>query len=222
MLCDDKAHPGKVRIDGVAPLKEKGFDFTVITDAKEFTPDMLMDYPVVLLTKNDHSSNEDHSPWKTEAVQQAFVEYVENGGGLLAIHSGVCGGDATDKLDQLIGCRFTHHPRANPVTVQPLIPHPITEGVGMYCEVDEHYHLKITADDVKVLIAAYAPPQGTPDQYESSPNENNPGGILPCCLIRTQGKGRVCAYTPGHRLPVWLDPNFQRTLENAINWCAGK
>ena len=220
LICDDYWHPGQVPIDGVQPLKEQGFRFDIVTDANDFKPDMLAAYPVVLLSKCDQVSRQDESSWKTEAVQEAFVSYVENGGGLLAVHTGTVAGKHTEKMDRLLGCRFSFHPSNCPVTVQPIKPHPVTEGVGMFRETDEHYRLEILADDVHILIASYSPPQGEASKYDEDPYHNTPEWICPAGYVRSQGKGRVCALTPGHLLPVWLNSHYQRTLSNALRWCA--
>jgi len=221
LLCDDRFHPGSIPIMGCEPLKDKGFALDIIQDANEFDPTALNNYAVVIMSKSDHISSQDHSPWRTDAVQDAFVKYVENGGGLLVNHSGTATGTSTSKLNLLMGCRFTHHPPKCPVTVQPLKPHSITAGVKMFCETDEHYHLEILADDIDILAAAYAPPQGDESKYETDPKNNTPAAIIAAGYVRTQGKGRVCVLTPGHTAEVWHNPNFQQMLINAINWCAG-
>jgi len=219
LLCDDYWHPGQVPIDGVAPLAGQGFQFDIISDAKNFTPDMLSSYPVVLLAKSDETSQQDNTSWKTEAIQQAFISYVENGGGLLIIHSGTVGCKQSNALDLLIGCHLVFHPNACPVTVQPIKPHPVTEGVEMFCEVDEHYRLEMLAQDADILIASYSPPQGDTEKYQEDPYHNTQAWICPAGYVRTQGKGRICALTPGHLPPVWQNPQYQKTIANALNWC---
>ena len=221
LICDEHYHPGQVAIDGVAPLKEKGYEFDIIKNGRELRLESLADYPVVLLNKSDEASPEDRGSWKTNEVQQAFINYVEGGGGLLVIHGGTVPGKDTQALDKLIGSKFVYHPNAVPVTVEPVKPHPITEGVEMFCEEDEHYHLEFLGTDADILIAAYAPAQGQKEKYQEDPYHNAPQKIAPCGYVRTQGKGRVCVLTPGHNLSVWLNPNFQRTLNNALRWCAG-
>ena len=47
-------------------------------------------------------------------------------------------------------------------------------------------------------------------------------GIQPGGWTRTHGKGRVCVLTPGHNLPIWLHPSYQRLLHNCLAWCAGE
>jgi len=220
LLCDDFWHPGEVPIEGVEPLKARGFEFDIITDANEFKQEMLASYPVVILSKCDEVSKTDKTPWKTPAVQQAFVDYVENGGGLIVIHTGLVPGEHTEALDKLAGSKFTYHPQDCPVTVKPIKPHPITDGVEMFTELDEHYRLEIVSDDIDIIIASYSPPQGDKEKYESEPYHNSDAWIGAAAHVRTQGKGRVCVLTPGHHVPVWHNPQYQKVLENTIRWCA--
>ena len=220
LICDDYWHPGQIPIDGIAPLR--GFEFDIITNANDFKPGMISDYSAVLLAKCDEVSKDDKTSWKTDAVQQAFISYVENGGGLVAVHSGIVSGEKTEALDNLIGCRFTFHPHDCPVTVQPIKPHPVTEGVRMFCETDEHYRLQMLSHNADILIASYSPAQGAEEKYTEDPYNNTPAWICPAGFVRTQGKGRVCVLTPGHLLPVWLNDQFQLTLSNALRWCSGQ
>ena len=221
LICDDFYHPGKVPIAGVEPLKSKGFEIDIISNANDFKVEMLQNYPVVLLSKCDEVTQEDKSPWKTPAIQQAFVDYVEKGGGLLAIHTALVAGENTELLDKLIGSRFAWHPQDCLTTVQPIKPHPITDGVEMFCVMDEHYRLDIIADDVDILVASYSPPQGVAEKYEEEPYTNTTAWIGAACYVRTQGDGRVCVLTPGHTIEVWNNDQFQKLLGNALRWCSG-
>ncbi|MCL1863072.1 MAG: ThuA domain-containing protein [Defluviitaleaceae bacterium] len=221
LFCDDYYHPQSVPVGGMKPLEEKGFVVDVVADAEVFDPSVIVGYDVVVMSKCDHVSQENNSAWKTAEVQAALVGFVESGGGLVVTHSGTVAGEdgATDVLDALVGCRFSSHPNNCAVTVGMLKPHPVTEGVGIFCEVDEHYHLEILNDDIDILAASYAAKQGEESKYESEPYFNAPEFIAPAVYVRRQGKGRVCVITPGHVLEVWLNAEFSKLLENAVRWC---
>ena len=221
MICDDYWHPGQIPIDGVAPLAELGFHFDIISNANDFKPGMLADYPVVLLCKSNQTSQQDRTRWLSEEIQQAFISYVENGGGLLVVHSGVTI-NGTEAFQKLIGCRFTTHPNECPVTVQPIKGHPIAAGVEMFCEVDEHYRVEIVSPDVDIIVASYSPSQGEVDKYEEDAYRNTPAWISAAGYVRTQEKGRVCVLTPGHKIEVWQNPDFQKMLVNSLQWCNQK
>ena len=224
LFCDDYYHPGEIPVKGVAPLQAKGYNIDIINDTTVFDPAIIFDYDVVIMSKCDHISQANNESWKTPEVQTAFVDFVEKGGGLLAVHSGTVRGATADTsvLDRLVGCYFAFHPNRSPITIGPLKPHPITHGVDIFCEVDEHYHIEILADDIDILAASYAAAHGEPEKYETEPYTHYPAYIAPTAYVRTQGKGRVCVLTPGHTIEVWHNPNFQKMLENAINWCGEK
>jgi hypothetical protein len=74
LICDDYWHPGQVPIDGAAPLARHGFQFDTVSNANDFSSGSLKQYPVVLLVKSDEVSQADKQPWKTEAVQKAFID----------------------------------------------------------------------------------------------------------------------------------------------------
>jgi len=222
VLCDDYWHPGQTVIDGIVPLKKEGFTLDIIVDAMDFKPEMLQNYPVVLLSKCDEISAQNKKSWKTPEVQKAFIEYVEDGGGLLVIHTGTVAGAQTVELDKLIGCRFTYHPAQTTVLVQPLKPHPITQGVESFWEMDEHYHLELLQEDMDILFASYSPPLGEESKYDEDEYHNYPAYLSLSGYVRSQGKGRVCVLTPGHNPAVWLQENFRRTLKNALHWLTAK
>jgi len=222
VICHDHYHPGKVVTDGLAPLKEKGYTFDIMENGLDVKPEMLKNYPVIILSKCDEATPDNQVSWETPKLQQAFVDFVEDGGGLLAIHCGLVAGENTQKLHGLIGSKFKWHPMDIQTTVETIKAHPVTEGVGQFTELDEHYYLEMLANDVDILMASYSPAQGIEEKYETEPYTNCPAKIEPSCYVRTQGKGRVCVLTPGHHLKVWHNDNFQRLLDNSLRWCSGK
>ena len=221
LICDDYYHPGNIPAEGAASLEKHGFRFDTVNAAENLNYEKMKEYPVILLCKSEQVTQDENSSWKTAAIQQAFTDYVENGGGLLAVHSALVAGKQTEQLDRLLGSRFYFHPAACPVLVQPIKPHPVTEGAGQFLETDEHYRLEILDENIEIFMASYSNAQGSPEKYESDPFNNAEAWISPAGYVRKQGKGRICVLTPGHFLPVWLNNEFQRILENALHWCAG-
>lgn len=202
VLCDDRWHPARTPRAGLAPLAASGVEFDFIEDVSGWQPAQMDAYPVVLLTKSDNVSAADWSPWVTPEVEAAFAAFVRRGGGLLVVHSGTVCRDAP-ALRALIGGAFDQHPKQCPVTVEPRPGHALSAGAAAFTEVDEHYFMHLDAADADVFL--------------TSASEH---GMQPAGWTRQEGAGRVCVLTPGHNVPVWLHPDFQTLLRNALVWCA--
>jgi uncharacterized protein len=202
VLCGDAWHPPEIARKGLGALAGKEFMFDWMEDAREWTPDMMTAYPLVILTKSDNISASDKTHWMTDSVQSAFVDYVQNGNGLLAIHSGTAEYDQKPVIRGLLGGVFLHHPQQCLVTMNPRLDHPLCTGSAVFTLMDEHYFMAL--DD----------PQADVFMTTSSVNGDQPGAWR-----RRVGKGRVAVLTPGHHLDVWLHPSYQVILNNALRWC---
>ncbi len=203
VLCDDYWHPARIVREGLCAVKDEHFSFDYIEDARNWSPERMADYPVVVLAKSNNISAADQAGWMTEEAQSAFVDYVSRGKGLVAIHSGTAGYDQMPRLRGLLGGVFTHHPPQCPVTVKPGAGHPLAAGCAVFTLTDEHYFMAL--DDAGA------------DVFLQTKSEH---GVQPGGWTRLQGQGRVCVLTPGHNLEVWQQPDFQTLLRNAMNWCA--
>ena len=203
VICDDYWHPASTPRAGLTPLADAGYKFEFLEDANSWSSERMADYPVVLFTKSNNVSVKNRDNWMTDEVQQAFVDYVEAGGGLLAVHSGTAEYQETPTLRNLLGGVFTHHPKQCPVTVTPLAEHPLTVGAESFTLVDEHYFMEMGDVAVDLFLTT------------SSEHGDQPGG-----WTHEVGNGRVCVLTPGHNVEVWLETSYQRLLENGLRWCA--
>jgi len=204
VLCDDRWHPASVVKRGLEPLADDGFEFTYIENMADWTPDMMKQFPVVILAKSNNFSSTDTTEWATEEAQSIFDGYVQNGGGLLAVHSGTAGYKEASILRSILGGVFIHHPEQCQVTVEVKGEHIITDGFVPFTLKDEHYFIEIdNNDDVHVFLTS-----------------TSQHGTQPAGWVRTHGKGKVCVLTPGHNLDVWLHPSFQLLLRNSLNWLA--
>jgi uncharacterized protein len=202
VLCDDYWHPARVSREGLGPLAGSEFTFDWIENARDWSPDTLMRYPLAILTKSNNVSATDRTGWMTDTVQAALSDYVRNGNGLLAIHSGTSGYAQMPMLRSLLGGVFTHHPEQCPVTVTPREGHPLSDGISPFTLNDEHYFMAMDNQGTDVFLTT------------TSEHGEQPGGWR-----RAEGKGRVAALTPGHNVEVWLHPSFQALLLNALRWC---
>lgn len=202
VLCDDYWHPARVPRAGLGALPKSEFVFDWIENATDSSAERMAPYPLVILTKSNHISSADQTNWMTESVQAAFVAYVRQGNGLLAIHSGTAGYQETPVLRRLLGGVFTHHPTQCPVTVSPIETHPLSAGSAPFTLTDEHYFMAF--DDPHAEV------------FATTQSEH---GEQPGAWCRTEGAGRVAVLTPGHNETVWLHPSFQILMLNALRWC---
>ncbi|MFC1996031.1 ThuA domain-containing protein [Chloroflexota bacterium] len=203
VLCDDTSHPAQVLQKGLAGLEEYGFEFDWVEDAHDWSVEQIAAYPAVILSKMNNFSSSDETPWMTENVQGAFLKYVQNGNSLLALHSGTAGYEQASVLRALLGGVFREHPDQCPVTVKPLVGHPLIEGSKTFTLVDEHYMMDLDDEQADVFL------------HTKSEHGTQPGGWR-----RYEGNGRVCVLTPGHNLEVLEHPSYQALLCNALRWCS--
>lgn len=202
VLCDDKYHPAQTVRQGLAGLEKVGYELDWIEDARNWRAGQLSAYPVTILSKSNHTSSQDETPWMTEEVQAAFVDYVRGGHGLLAIHSGTAGYQETPVMRALLGGVFLQHPPQCPVTITPRPGHPISTGSAPFTLQDEHYFMALDDRRAEVFLVT------------ASEHGEQPGG-----WTRREGAGRVCVLTPGHNLTLWQHPIFQILIVNALRWC---
>jgi type 1 glutamine amidotransferase len=202
VLCGDYWHRAQIARTGLEALPGREFSFDWIDDAREWSPERMMAYPLVILTKSNNVSSADQTQWMTDDVQEAFLAYVRNGNGLLAIHSGTAEYEQKPMLRSLLGGVFTHHPEQCPVTMIPHAGHPLTVGVDTFTLRDEHYFMAMDNPAVDIFMAT------------TSEHGEQPAGWR-----RQEGNGRVVVLTPGHNQEVWLHPSYQALLLNCLRWC---
>ena len=221
VICGDIWHPAEVIRAGFSCLTEFYDQMTFMEDAKDMlTAADLQQYELIICCKGNHLTSGNSVTWFEDGVNECtprdFEDYVKNGGGFLAVHAGA---SFTEKnmaentitpareYINFVGCQFVTHPPRCPVTYSVLdVPHPVTAGVETFCERDEHYQIEMSVDDALVLM-------------ESSSDH---AATMPAAYVREVGMGRLCTLIPGHILAVWQNPQFQKLLVNAMNWCMNK
>jgi type 1 glutamine amidotransferase len=202
VLCGDAWHPPQIVRKGLSALAGTEFTFDWIEDARLWTPAVMAAYPLVILAKSDNVSATDKASWMTDPVQAAFSAYVQQGNGLLAIHSGTAEYDQKPVIRGLLGGVFLHHPEQCPVTISPRPDHPLFTGIAPFTLKDEHYFMALDDPQTDVFMTT------------QSVNGEQPGAWR-----REVGRGRVAVLTPGHNLDVWLHRSYQSILSNTLRWC---
>lgn len=202
VLCGDRWHPPELIRAGLDFLSGVEITFDYIEDANDWSPEIMQNYPGVILTKSNNVSATDQTEWMTDSTQAAFAEYVSNGNGLLAIHSGTAEYEHKTVLRDLLGGVFVQHPEQCPVKIEPKAKHPLCKEIDPFTITDEHYFMALddlTADVFMVTRSIH--------------------GVQPGGWQREVGNGRIAVLTPGHNLEVWMHPSFQALLLSSLRWC---
>jgi len=160
-----------------------------------------------------------------ENQQQAIQSFVENGGGLLTIHTGTVTENNWPWYMEMMGAKFAGHP---PVQSGKLIienhDHPATSFLNdsVWIIEDEWYSFdRNPRADVDVLISI------DESSYDVDDNKwfegvNQRMGDHPLVWHRDAGKGRIFQTALGHPQEHYADPLFLKHIHGAIKWTGGK
>lgn len=160
-----------------------------------------------------------------DSQRKAIQAYVENGGGLLTIHTGTVTENNWPWFTKMMGATFIGHP---PVQEGKLIvedrTHPATSFLpdSIWIIEDEWYSFdRNPRSEVNVLISI------DESSYDVDNNEWFPGaqqrmGDHPLVWYRYAGKGRVFQTALGHPKEIYSDPLFLKHIKGAILWTAGQ
>ncbi|MGY1519790.1 ThuA domain-containing protein [Luteimonas sp. A482] len=202
--------------DALADMADaRGWDSFVSENAALFNPDALAQFNVVVL--NSISGNV-----FTDAQRAAFRQWVEDGGGVVALHGS--GGDPRYDwdwyVDTLIGAQFIGHTNApnqfQDATVLVAEPdHPAMAGLpGEWRRQDEWYAFDRVPNGHGTRILARLD-EGS---YEPAPEHRM--GDHPIVWTRCIARGRVFYSALGHKAETYAEPLHLRMIDGAIGWAA--
>ncbi len=146
--------------------------------------------------------------------EQAIQKFLEDGGGIVAIHGASFSFDNSEVWTRIIGARFTGHipgtHKLNIVIVDK--DHPITAGVSDFSIVDEEYKHRF-ADVPRHVLARFR---------ERPPEEKDQKANMDILWTREIGKGRMFYSALGHDKDAWENPSWQKLIVQGICWAAGR
>ena len=201
--------------NGIVAIKQLGaenhFHVDATEDAAWFTAKNLAKYRMVIfLSTSGDILNEDQ--------QAAFRNFIEQGGGLAAIHAAVAGDVATAGnwpwYGEALCARFTNHSAIVQATVDVEDrQHPSTAALP------EHW---VRADEWYNFIAS---PRGQARVLASLDETTYQGGTMgkdhPIAWCKQVGKGRVWYTALGHTEASFTEPLFLKHLLGGIQAAAG-
>lgn len=140
----------------------------------------------------------------TGSQESALYQYVNEGGGLVAIHSASAMFPESDAYINLIGGAFKAHGTDTFSVEHVATDHPIVSGLPELVSWDETYvHMKHNPD--KEILSV---------RVEGEHEE-------PWTWVRNQGNGRVFYTAWGHDERTWTKMAFKQLIEQGLRWTVG-
>ena len=189
-----------------AILEKTGrFDVSIRTDKEIFASPSLDDYGVVVLS---YGFWDEADP--SEKAKAGLLNYVKQGGNLVALHFACSSFQDWDEYGVLLGRVWKkgvggHGPYGEFTVNIKSAEHPITKGMPDFKTEDELY-AKLSGDsEIEVLASAYS------DWSKQ---------VEPIVFAKSYGKGRVVQNVLGHGLDSKQNRSYQKLLCRGVEWAA--
>ena len=207
-LVGDRYHsPVYIRDGLIQAMVRENIPTTFIEEVSELNARSLANHQLLIILRDGMNWPDGHDKppvkWMTDEQQQAVWDFVDNGGGFLALHNSQGIYPPGGLYYKLFGGDYGGHPKPYVFTVRvENKDHPITAGVEDFEIYDEQHTVKYYLDKEDLLLRTIA-----------RDNLAAPGGWW-----REMGKGRFCYLSPGHTPDALNHPMMQRLISNAANW----
>jgi type 1 glutamine amidotransferase len=150
------------------------------------------DVCVLCITMSDLSDGE----------EQGLARFVGEGKVAFGLHAAAVTDEDRETYIDLIGGRFTHHPRYAEFEVKIVdADHPISKDVTDFSVSDELYILDRTPRDARILATA---------TWE--------GAEQPLVYVKPYGQGTVVYNALGHDSAAWEHPAFRALVTQGLAW----
>lgn len=137
----------------------------------------------------------------SEQALAALDNFIQQGGGLLAIHSATASFKASRHYFEILGGRFTGHAKVQWLDIEPGAgENRPFDGLPAFCIRDELY-LHELQPEVNIHFCV-----------------NNNGKNEPVVWTRNYGAGRVCYLSAGHTASSLRHPVVQAILQRGLKW----
>jgi type 1 glutamine amidotransferase len=207
-LIGDVYHGPVMMRDGViTALVRENIPVTFIEDPGLLNARTLADYSLLIIARNGRywpdGYGKPQTAWMTDEQQKDIWDFVEHGGGFLALHNAHTLYPPNGLYYKLFGGDFGGHPKPYTFTVRVENKnHPITRGVEDFDIYDEQHMSKYWLDQEHLLLRSVA-----------RDNQQAAAGWW-----RETGKGRFCYLSPGHTPEAINHPMMQLLIRNAARW----
>ncbi len=208
-LIADRFHEPAHIEAALAPVLERaGVDARFTVDVRALTAENLKQVQLLVILRDGmlwpRGHDQPYVVWMAPEQERAVVDFVEAGGGLLALHNSMGLYPEGGPYLKLAGGTYQGHGPLERFRVRVVdSQHPVTRGVTAYEVADEQHTPRPDAGAVHPIL-------------ESRSDE---GVTAAAGWVREVKKGRVCHLANGHTREALLHPMVGTLIENAIRWC---
>jgi len=238
-LMDSDPHKGYCVPYGLCAMRVLGektgaFDPVIHDDIAEFLPENIRRFDAIVM-------NNSCGPWITpsdaameklkaygqtkegveKVLRQSLLDYVANGGGIVAYHYAIGANAHWPEFRELLGATFIGHPWNEEVAVLVEEPdHPLVAAFGgkNFRIADEIFHFGPPYDRQSVRVLLSLDTERTNMGVKWIQREDND---FAQAWVKSVGKGRVFYCGFGHRTETWWNPAILRLYLDAIQFAAG-
>ncbi|UJF16338.1 ThuA domain-containing protein [Jeotgalibaca sp. MA1X17-3] len=166
----------------------------------------LEEQPDVLIISKENRrepEEEDQQKWLTDELDQSIATYVEKGGNLFVLHSGLSSYPENSRYQNLIKGKFLHHPEHH--TMISFDGYAPDFGTLSFRYSDEHYFVEVKEKETEIFLKS-----------SSSEGESIAG------WRHQAGEGRIICLTPTHSEEGYVNGDLQKLFLQALEWVTSK
>ncbi|MCZ2077354.1 MAG: ThuA domain-containing protein [Bryobacteraceae bacterium] len=207
-LIGDRYHsPVYIRDGLIQAFVRENIPVTFIEEVSQLSAASLGDYQLLVILRDGmnwpQGYGKPHVKWMTDEQQKAIWDFVERGGGFLALHNSQGLYPPGGLYYKLFGGDYGGHPEPYVFTIRvENRDHPVTAGIEDFEIFDEQHMVKYYLDREHLLLRSMA--------------RNNAAAAAG--WWRELGQGRFVYLSPGHTPEALNHPMMQRLIRNSANW----
>jgi len=194
--------------------EEKGLTAVISDDPAQMTADNLKQFKAIVLASTNNEIVD------TDDQRNALFGFVENGGGLLSIHSALASERKSDRFRELVGATFVTHPPNQVFDIAVVDPaHPSVRSFSTNVWSgwkDEVYVCKMATNIHAIMTVDLAPLKGSEALMKKGFR------LVPVAYTVPFGKGRVYVVALGHNDEDYKKSAWRRLLQDSLLWTIGK
>ncbi|RSL30678.1 trehalose utilization [Salibacterium salarium] len=142
--------------------------------------------------------------WLTDELDKQLVNYVKEGGSMLAWHAGMASFDKNSNYIKMLRGSFDYHPPGLQEVTYMLNENEKT-GPNTFTMSDEQYFVHLDKENTEV------------DLWSTGVDDDSIAGWK-----HSFGHGKVCCFTPAHNEEGMLNENVSKLLAEKISWLLDK